>query len=53
MTTINLSSELKRLLTYVKVLGRYNSLQEALEDSINDYYSYVVREILMKDNNIL
>jgi len=44
--TISISSEVEELATRVKILGNYSSLEEAIEDAINDYYKYIVEKYI-------
>jgi len=49
MPYIRIDDEIKTLLTYIKALGGYETLQDALENSIDDYYKHVVERYINED----
>ena len=45
MPLVRIDEKTKELLVRLMVLGDYSNTQQALEDSINDYFNYVVKNI--------
>ena len=49
MPVIQVDEKTKELLVRLTTLGKYGSYQEALEDSVDEYFKYIARRILSED----
>ena len=49
MPMIKLDDETEKILTRLRSIGNYSSRSEALEDSIKDFYEYIILQYTRKD----